>query len=106
MAEPKRPSPADVDALLARLGAGTLTPAPTNRIDRHPGLVADFMRRVCGAEPGEYALSDETVLADLDDASGERLAGYVRDIYGIDLPQGPDQPYVWQIIDRIAAGRD
>lgn len=106
MSESKRPQREDPDALLARLGEESLLPAPTGQIDRHPDVVADFMRRVCGAQPGEYALNDQSVLSDLDSADTDRLAAYVRDIYGVDLPPGPDQPFVWQIIDRIAAGRE
>jgi hypothetical protein len=103
MAERKPLTPEEREALLGQVAAGPIETAPTEHIDRHPEVLADFMRRVCGLAPGEYALSDESVLSDLETDDSERLFAYVRDMYGVDVPGGPDQPFLWQVIDKIAA---
>jgi hypothetical protein len=68
----------------------------------HPELLEDFMRRVCGLEPEDYALSDESLLSDLDTSDADEPFEAVRRLYGADVPRRP-QPYLWKIIAQIAA---
>jgi len=78
--------------------------APQIRINDHPEVLADFMRRICQLEPDEYALSDESLLSDMDSDSDDLFVA-VRRIYGIDVPSGRDQPFLWQVIEQIATNR-
>ena len=47
--------------------------APADRMYEHPDVLAEFMRRVCRLEPEEYALSDESLLSDLDTIDTDEL---------------------------------
>lgn len=67
-------------------------------------MLEEFMRRVCGLEREEYALSDESLLSDLDTTDTDELFNVVHRVYGINVPRRP-QPYLWEIIAEIAAKR-
>jgi hypothetical protein len=43
-------------------------------------LLIEFMQEVCGLEPREYVLSDESYLSELDTAEPERLFAKVREL--------------------------
>jgi hypothetical protein len=51
----------------------------------HPDALEEFMRRVCRLEPEEYALSDESLLSDLDTIDTDQLFEAVHRIYGINI---------------------
>jgi len=70
----------------------------------HPDVLEEFMRRVCGLEPEEYSLSDESLLSDLDMIDTDELVEVVHRVYGINVPRRP-QPYLWEIIAEIATKR-
>jgi hypothetical protein len=106
--DPKRPRRVS-DSSLARLKdavqTGRFETAPQVRINDHPDVLADFMRQICDLEPDEYALSDESLLSDLDSIDTGELFAAVRRIYAIDVPSGRDQPFLWEVIEKIAAKR-
>jgi hypothetical protein len=78
--------------------------APADRMYEHPDVLEEFMRRICGLEPEEYALSDESLLSDLDTIDTDELFEAVHRVYGVNVPRRP-QPYLWEIIAEIAAKR-
>jgi hypothetical protein len=78
--------------------------APAERIYEHPDVLEEFMRRICELEPEDYALSDESLLSDLDTIDTDELFKAVHRVYGINVPRRP-QPYLWEIIAEIAAKR-
>ena len=94
----KRKFPSDPD------DKPTFEHAPADRMYEHPDVLEEFMRRVCGLEPEEYALSDESLLSDLDTIDTDELFEIVHRVYGISVPRRP-QPYLWEIIAEIAAKR-
>jgi hypothetical protein len=65
-------------------------------------VLEEFMRRICGLEPVEYTLSDESLLSDLNTIDADELFEVVHRVYGINVPRRP-QPYLWEIIAEIAA---
>ena len=83
------------------------THAPIDRIDWHPELLAEVMRDLCGFEPEEYALSDESLLSDMVDLETDLAALYatVSERYGVIVRPDEPQPYLWQLIDQIARRR-
>ena len=88
----RRLSDADLARLKDAIRPGQFETAPQVRISEHPDVLADFMRQICELEPDEYALSDESLLSDLDSIDTDELFTAVRRIYGIDVPSGHDQP--------------
>lgn len=98
MVEIKRKRPADPDY------KPKIEYAPADRMYARPDVLEEFMRRVCGLEPEEYALSDESLLSDLDMIDTDELVEVVYRVYGINVPRRP-QPYLWEIIAEIATKR-
>jgi hypothetical protein len=83
------------------------TQAPSERIRWHPDLLAEVLRDLCGWEPDEYAVSDESLLSDMVDLETDLNALYaaVAERYGVTVSLDGPQPYLWQLIDQIAMRR-
>lgn len=83
------------------------SPAPIDRITHHPELLAEVILDLCGWEPEDYAVSDESLLSDMVDLDTDRGALYaaVAARYGVTVPQDAPEPYLWDLIDRIASAR-
>jgi hypothetical protein len=96
--EIKRKRPADPDH------KPKIEYAPADRIYEHRDVLEDFMRRICGLEPEDYALSDESLLSDMDTTDTDELFKAVHRVYGIEVRRNP-QPYLWEIIAGIATKR-
>jgi hypothetical protein len=81
--------------------------APVERITEHPDLLAEVVRDLCGWEPEDYAVSDESLLSDLVDRETDLAALYadVATRYGVTVLTGQAEPYLWQLIDQIATRR-
>lgn len=85
---------------------GTKVPiefAPSNRVNAHPELTGDFIRRVFGLD---WAfVSDQTSLWDFHTGeTNDALNAKIKDIYGVDVSD-VDSGNLAMILDRIAAGR-
>lgn len=80
--------------------------APVERIDDHREILEELMQRIFDLEPGTYALSDESLVSDLADLDewDDTVAAMKRQ-YGIDLAAEDPEPYLWEVLARIAARR-
>jgi hypothetical protein len=85
---------------------GRIEFAPADRIDDHREILEEFMWRIFEFEPGSYALSDESLVSDMTGLDGwDDTVAAVKHQYGIDLAAEQPQPYLWEVIARIAALR-
>ena len=74
--------------------------AARNRIDQHPGIEKDFIRRVL--ELPSAFISDESSLWDFHhDLINEAFVKKIRAVYGIDVSDIPNGN-IADILDRIA----
>lgn len=92
--------------ILKAVKEGRIELAPAERVDDHPDILEEFMRRIFGFEPGTYALSDESFVSDMAgmDEWDDSVSAVKRE-YGIDLATEEPQPYLWEVVARIAARR-
>jgi hypothetical protein len=81
--------------------------APVERIAQHPELLEEVVRDLCGWEPEDYAVNDESLLSDLTDRDTDREALYatVAARYGVTVRDSDPEPYLWDLIERIARCR-
>jgi hypothetical protein len=81
--------------------------APIERITQHPELLEEVVCDLCGWEPEDYAVSDESLLWDLMDRDIDRAALYttVAERYGVTVRAGDPEPFLWDLIARIARNR-
>jgi hypothetical protein len=76
--------------------------ADRDRVDRHPALASDFVKRVL--ELDWAWISDESSLDDFHgDETNKRLIDRIRDIYGVDVSD-ISSGNLADIFDRIAKG--
>lgn len=73
------------------------------RVDAHPELAEDFVRRVLNLD---WAwISDESSLSDFHSADdNQELIAKINEVYGVDASD-IEAAKLWQILDRIAASR-
>jgi hypothetical protein len=77
--------------------------ASRERVDAHPELAADFIRRVLNLE---WAwISDESSLWDFYSSDdNQALIAKINEVYGVDV-SNIESAKIWEILDRIAAHR-
>lgn len=77
--------------------------ASRERVDAHPELAEDFIRRVLNLD---WAwISDESSLWDFHSSDDNRaLIAKINEVYGVDVSDIKSAK-LWQILDRIAASR-
>jgi hypothetical protein len=78
--------------------------APTTGIEKHQTIADEFMRQIFEMEPGEYLITDESMLRDFadlgDDQALPEIRAKVQSLYG-DVVQ-KDTDYLITIFGRIA----
>lgn len=77
--------------------------ASRERVDAHPELAEDFVRRVLNLD---WAwISDESSLWDFYSSDGNQaMIAKINEVYGVDVSD-IESAKLWQILDRIAANR-